>query len=607
MKKENLFEAIQRYISTKYMPFFVSKNGKEEVFFSKEEEKKLVFIVEKYLNGTATREEIYDSLKLAQRFFMQKHHSSQDLSMPQLYLQALEKDTKGAYYSYINQIGYAEAAMTEIEDIMKKTASRHAKKQAYVSGFLYPMIQAFKTIGHEMTHYKQNSAVQLFEKSSTDYKMDIDEVGRKVLSEYLVKEKISEDELKEIVDFVSQHFGDFQDIEWTEEMYQTISHASYLSLAYEQDARRGGVNFAEEVLIMISQSKYASSQVKAWAKANINSETKNHQWQEENFFKKDYNQLEKFKNHLDVGVKKIISIVEKQEGKNALTKSQISAIAYQRMLVMMVQSKPLEEKKELLKFSMSQGYTQFSEALIESIAIDAKYTEQSSTIQEEIRFMLATGKNMPGSNKEAYEMQLDKLLSNGQIISITDELVKQGKYEESFYIMLKNRHVKYSIEKIYAYAETLEKTVPETEKNKSTYLGDLEAFYAQISIPLTLEEKFTMIQSKRAFEDDAFYSAMLFSIRNGNPTEYLAERDKIENFLGELDARRTAAKAGKDNILFSDYESEYELDKNNTNKEVIYGTHIIQKARTAIGSAVNKKKIVTQQVEQENLIEKQKQ
>ena len=116
-----------------------------------------------------------------------------------------------------------------------------------------------------------------------------------------------------------------------------------------------------------------------------------------------------------------------------------------------------------------------------------------------------------------------------------------------------------------------------------------------------------MIQSKRAFEDDAFYSAMLFSIRNGNPTEYLAERDKIENFLGELDARRTAAKAGKDNILFSDYESEYELDKNNTNKEVIYGTHIIQKARTAIGSAVNKKKIVTQQVEQENLIEKQKQ
>lgn len=43
MKKENLFEAIQRYISTKHIPFFVLKKEKDEVFFSKEDEKKTRF------------------------------------------------------------------------------------------------------------------------------------------------------------------------------------------------------------------------------------------------------------------------------------------------------------------------------------------------------------------------------------------------------------------------------------------------------------------------------------------------------------------------------------------------------------------------------------
>lgn len=386
--------------------------NKSQIHFNS---KKQIELVEKCKNGTITLEESKKLIKSIFNLYFVLNGDEKDLPLPTLEIKPIEHDDEititHATYNHDNII------------TINENYYLHDGKPLTIDN-LYKLIVS---IGHELTHYKQNSKVKNFDKLSKAEQEEILTDGSNVYASYKNSfGYLSEEDIKFLYDnfapsmLIPEKYGNEKNF------LKSMTYAAYLDVQYEQHARIQGIEFLKKFINIYRKINFnffdTIDAIEKFVEANLDE------------LDCQIEMLEFSGNLHSIFENTSNSIIKKLK----LLESDVSFKSdnYIIPLKYLLKNKPLNEKIELLKGAVLNNIASLGNVIVDLIKQDPEYEKNKIKIDNELTEIFSTGildKSKPDVilTSEAYNfassMNLFDLVSEENYSKIIESLGKQNK------------------------------------------------------------------------------------------------------------------------------------------------------------------------------------
>lgn len=353
----------------------------------------------------------------------------------------LSHKQKGHNASYANHQkaanGYGDNGKNYYDDEIQ--ISEEYARQLQQNPSLQTMLKLIESIGHEMQHWMQDCAKAEFNKLSHADQQNYEEGIKRALEEFGGGNKslLQGAEYQELREALAPYLEE----DLIPEAYRgnpagyfkAINFAGYLNVWYEKEARQSGADFVNTMVSLWKENGKLDEK----GIALLDNELKKANDAIDAQKKIDDNYIAHFKEFEDaikIETENLLKIVEAQEGQGA-NSTFLRPAAYQYCLNIFLRDKTLEEKRELLKNAMFNGYKAFGKELISSIKADPEYAQHKEEISGEIVGYLknmSLGDPVNDNEKlkaESYQIDYSSILSKDDCFNIVMALFEKKQFE----------------------------------------------------------------------------------------------------------------------------------------------------------------------------------
>lgn len=346
---------------------------------------RLLFYYNKYEKGTLKKEELKSFCKLMVVYCKETRHADAILQTPSVNFEKLTDDgfIKGQYQSGDNRVIINEEFL---DSILSKGEDD------------FNLEDLIGTIGHEMTHYHQNSNFVEYETLSADEQQKIDKGLKESIDAFKNYFYLDRNGIKTLTDLIVPYRGGFNvSEERLDEFYDVASYASYYTVLSEKEAREEGVDFALSFCENLEKRNRKVGDFE-YKKSYINEQRSDIRYQ----YVRNKKIVDNFSTYFNIDSELLLKIVGDVESKEGALKY-IDKNDYLVAMKFIIKGKTKEQKQELLRNAIYNGFSQFARVILDSFQKDIDFKANKDNLSKYVGDCL-TG--------EAYENADFKLNSN---------------------------------------------------------------------------------------------------------------------------------------------------------------------------------------------------
>lgn len=396
------------------------------------------------------------------------------LETPTLEFADLEEGTSGQYDRFSNKITISEKLL---DDILS------GKKQLF---------SLFTTAGHEMEHYRQNSAMIEYDKMSPEQQRQVDEYSREYIDSYKYYFKLSKEDVETFHKLFTPNIkGNEVPAGYSnlESFYEDISFSSYYTIVAERNARKQGNIFLLGMYELCENRK--KMQLRGMNIDNLDLFDEQAEDKDDLKYYLEYKKL--LENFLDEHIAgdddKILEVVERIEGENKLL-AEIGVDKYSRVLNYLLKTKTLQQKQSLFSVSINKNYRFLTMCLIDSIHRGIDFKSKHNEISSFVRDSLLDYDNKSEEDlRNMYGMDYKLLLKNEDIEKIIIKALERNETEIANIFMSYNNKENYSLGFLLQCQE-----ITRMRNGDNTLSEDDTCFYHNLFAIMSPEEKISYLK-----------------------------------------------------------------------------------------------------------------
>lgn len=367
------------------------------------------------------------------------------------------------------------------------------------------ILELFNSIGHELRHWKQNCLAYKFSTLDIETQQKFDGTIHHFMDDFTNKTKLSSKNYEKLADFLFPYYQDtLEDENITDLYFEIIEHGAYLNLAHERDARQGGMEFVDFLTNEYCKHPLLDDKQKVVYINNFK-DIKKHFERTNNYENEVLKMFADFENAFNASKEEILELAKQYNNIFNIEFSQnlndIDPLTYSRALKILIKDKTLEEKREMLKNAIFNGYSILANNLITSIVEDKDYQAYKEKIEEDIyKYLIKSSLNDStldyGLTSISYNMNYKKILSEKMLMEILEKLIQDDKiiFANTFFSQFSLNISNKSIKKLKTIILNKAKFCFEDyEKNPDKYsalFSEVNQFAQLISKLSTLEKNY---------------------------------------------------------------------------------------------------------------------
>lgn len=380
-----------------------------------------------YEQNTMTKDQLKMFCAVIVDYCHNTRHANCSLPTPILEFEQIDPDTCGQYQK-TNKITVNESYLDLI--LAKKDKS---------------IVDLINTIGHEMEHYEQNSRLNDYDKMTAKQQATVDEKSKKIIDSYKNYFKLNEADVETLCRVLAPYrlkdYKSDKDFTPPAAFCALASFSSYYSISSEIDARKEGVAFSLDLMNELEKSgaeKTIFSKVFNYLKKDksgdlsslLNEEKikqNNIKNKEEEYTQHSTNNMNMMAKSFTANEKVILDIARRVESYNG-DLGHLNNAHYTNALKYLIKTKTLEEKKDLLKNAIFNGYNRIIGVLTDSISSDMDFKKN---IEDISNFTLDCLNNRPHDETSieslnAYYCDYSKIMTPKQFEQLVGETLNKS-------------------------------------------------------------------------------------------------------------------------------------------------------------------------------------
>ena len=390
----------------------------------------------KYMESNLTKEELSEFMNLLVGLNFVFNPGVQKIPLPNVQIMAssIDHDNNRSEIAHYEHVDNLIEVSPDYANAILKEQNPNRKMQL--------MFHLIDTIEHETTHYRQANYAKYYDSLSSEDQLKIDTKIRDMAIGWKQRcQNMSVNDIKKSIKHVAPYIKDDITIPKgytsSDEYFADVSYGMYAVKQHEVQARIHGAKMGKVIVSMIALGGFTSKENEQLIKKYIGFFNKNIADESNTDLIGMYKE---FESHFDATNDELLSLVESYEGinpKQTDKKFKMNSILYPKVMAMFLKNKTLEQKMDLLKYSIYNGYKTFGNEVLKSISADPKYFENKKEIDSELTTILTSSKIFDdGNNRDyreyglktnSYQMDYTSLLSTEQYLNVVGELLEKEK------------------------------------------------------------------------------------------------------------------------------------------------------------------------------------
>ncbi len=538
---------------------------------NKEDLKKIKSYIKMYEQNTITKDQLKEFCTLMVNYCHARRHADCSIAVPSVEFGKLDP-TICAFYHNDNYVKINEVFLDNV----------HSKNGASISDLI-------NTIGHEMEHYEQNSKLMDYDSMTAEEQSVVDKKSKTIVDAYKNYFKLNKEDVETLCRMLAPYrlrsYTSDKNFTPPAEFCATISYSSYYTILSEIDARKEGVAFSLDLMSELEKSGAEKSifsrvfdRFKKDKSKDFNSildKEKNNQnnvkENEEGYTELAKKKMDSIQNSFSANEKTILDIARRVESYGG-DLGHLNDGHYINALRYLIKTKTLEEKKDLLKNAIFNGYSGIIGVLTDSISNDIDFKKNKEDIsnftmncltershrEENVNVFLD---NYDFQSKNALFADYSKIMTPKQFEQLIGETLKKNVLDAQS-LLTCSGYKDFSVETILSYQNTA-KSLGEEGKE----------FSRQVLIRSNMQKNIKLLESGKLERTNFEIIKNLTKVDFG----YNQYAEKLEGLFQDNEKRISKSEhsnLGNSNAqdrkimgLYSKYMLQYYDDKSQNNSE----------------------------------------
>lgn len=473
-------------------------------------ENKLFEYIYKYDNGLLDVNELKLFCQLMVEYCKRVEYSEVSLDAPKVIFKSMDYEKCAGYDRNKNSVVFNEK-------FLERVLSRR-----------YNMATLISSIGHEMTHYFQNSKMLEYDALSAEEQQLVELRMKNLIDSYKNHVKLDKKDIKMLHKLLAPYLGENElpgGYVNLEDFYYDISFASYYTALFEKEARDGAFEFALKVYQKFLDSKYNLSMFGQFEFKKFFATEQNNNDEEFVKYKVLY---DKFSEMYRLDEDKILEVVKRIESDDKTLKN-IDITSYDLVLRFLIKNKTIEQKESLLKNAIFNGYQNFALVLVDSMQNDIEFKVNKNNISNYVKNCLTGNLYAELNFSPKYKVccvDYSEILNQNDYEDVVVNLVKNDLLSAKCFVCFSEKTTSFSLESLLKCQQNIFRNNYE-ERMDYDKRCNIILFFEELFKHVKIDDKIKYLKSKKLKPD--IIELLIYCIMNDS--EYQRYREEFEFIL----------------------------------------------------------------------------